>query len=911
MRNKGKIKGLLLAFSFAAFLSMGFDCHAEELSGEQTISQEEYQAGEVEHSDEITAMDENGNIIVVGDSDGMIESSGVSVFSRTTPLKVVNFNTKNGSVTEYKEYSTGAAGYTNGDYGADAAYLGTENGKVKFMLSGVVGLVDEDEVQVVNVTDVSSVSYYMVKNGRLWHYACYNMNSTGSFSVLDQGGAPSYLTTGQEYYSYDGHYFYVDYGTMLDDYVNNTRENSVNPSKPFYNYYQYLPLRSKMTYSESTLKSLITSATVSTSKMRGTAGYFVSYQNTYGVNALLMTGVAANESAWGNSSISQNKNNLFGLNAVDTSAGTSANTYASVQECIRQFAETYMSKRYLRPGYTYYHGGFLGNKASGINVSYASDPYWGEKAANVAWTLDKSAGSTDCGTYTIGIKDTLATTHNSVNVRAGSSTSSTALYKTGAWTSYAVLLQKETTENGFYKIQSDGVLNSGRTAINTSSGAYNISSMYAYISADYVTIVNDGEDISGTTSDNNTSDDSTSTTATYTTYKTTTSVNYRTGPGTSYDKAGTLSSGTQIQVEDGYSKTANGYTWYRFKLNSKNYYIASNYVTKVTTTTTTTLSKPTLVSAKYSSNAVTVTWKSVSGAAGYYVYRKVSGGSWSKIGTVSSASTVTYKDSSSLTEGKTYVYTVRAYKGSTLSGYDSTGVSVTIPAKTYTSAIVTSKVYYRSGPGTSYSNLGTLAQGKIIRVEDGYSKTANGYTWYRFKMDSKNYYVAAKYVKKISSSIAKPTLVSAKYSSGAVTFTWKKVSGATGYYVYRKVKGGSWSRIKVITSGSTVSYKDSSVASGKTYYYTVRAYTASKISNCNTTGVSVKTSTTYTTYVTTSKVNYRTAAGLSKTKAGTFAKGTKISVEDGYSVKADGYTWYRFKLNSKNYYIVSNYVKKQ
>ena len=43
---------------------------------------------------------------------------------------------------------------------------------------------------------------------------------------------------------------------------------------------------------------------------------------------------------------------------------------------------------------------------------------------------------------------------------------------------------------------------------------------------------------------------------------------------------------------------------------------------------------------------------------------------------------------------------------------------------------------------------------------------------------------------------------------------------------------------------------------------------------------------------------------------GTLAKGKKISVEQGYSKKVDGYTWYRFKINDKTYYIVSKYIKK-
>ena len=58
-----------------------------------------------------------------------------------------------------------------------------------------------------------------------------------------------------------------------------------------------------------------------------------------------MLSIAANESAWGTSSIAQNKNNLFGLNAVDSSPGTSADTYADVNTCIKNFAQGYMSKR--------------------------------------------------------------------------------------------------------------------------------------------------------------------------------------------------------------------------------------------------------------------------------------------------------------------------------------------------------------------------------------------------------------------------------------------------------------------------------------------------------------------------------------------------------------------------------------
>ena len=458
-------------------------------------------------TESVTAMDENGNITEVGDSDGSMtdgdetSSASISTYARSarmavSSVKVVNFNTKDNAVTEYTEDGTGALGYTNGDYGADAAYLGTSGGKVKFMMSGVIGWVNASEVKFIDLSEAVVGSGFVVENGLLLHGIVYTMATPGYRTKLDNGPAPSYLCAGTKYYSYDGHYFYTDYAVMITDYQNNTRANSVNPSDPYYNYYQYLPLRSATSYSADTLSAMINSKAGAGSLMANKGSAFIDSQNTYGVNALLMTGVAANESAWGKSSIALSKNNLFGLNAIDSSPGTSANTFASAEACINDFANGWMSRGYLYPKDGRYNGGFLGNKASGINVKYASDPYWGEKAANVAYALDAAQGSQDYGQYTIGVKDTLASSHQTVNVRNASSTSSTVLYSTGSASNYSVLIKDSTLENGFYRIQSDGVLDSGRTSVVRGSGAYSFDAMYAYISSDYVQIVNQGTAVS-------------------------------------------------------------------------------------------------------------------------------------------------------------------------------------------------------------------------------------------------------------------------------------------------------------------------------------------------------------------------------------------------------------------------------
>ena len=460
---------------------------------------------EIREDETITSMDEEGNVSEAPEESGLLEIDLLS-----NDGKIVNFNTKGAVVTTYTEVGTGNAGYTCGAYGADAAYLGTENGKVKFLLSGVTGLVDAKDVQVVSVDSAASVSYYSVSSGRLIHNITTNITQGNYITSLDNGPAPSYLSEGVQYYSYDGHYFYTRdrFSNMLDDYKAGVRTNSINSSSPYYNYYQYLPLRSKTVYSAAQLNEIINSKAAGY-KMSNTGDVFTNYQNTYGVNALIAVGIAANESAWGQSSIAQEKNNLFGLNAVDAAPGQSANAYESIDACIKTFTETYMSKRYLNPKNWVYSGGYLGNKGSGMNVRYASDPYWGEKNANVAWMIDKIYGNKDSNRYTIGIKDVIGNEHTDLNVRTEANGSSTIIHTTKNYSNQAFIILDSSQEN-FYKVQSDAALTTNRTAVSD-AGNYDFSNMYAYVSSSYIKNVLAGSGSSGeaggSDGDKNTPDD--------------------------------------------------------------------------------------------------------------------------------------------------------------------------------------------------------------------------------------------------------------------------------------------------------------------------------------------------------------------------------------------------------------------
>ena len=443
-----KSKLLICALFVSLFVSAlpGTGSLTAEAAGENAAAsglQDENQ----QRLEEITAMDENGSIYEIGESDGSLDEAvevdesgeiitddqeeiseeeseevseeaseegseevsdenaenGIAMFSlepedRSASVLVVNFNTGSGVTTEYS-----GGGYTSGSYGADAAYLGTDkNGDIKFMLAGVKATVDKDLVELVRYSDVADkVSYYKVSNGKLYHYISQNLNKSPS-STINNGPAPSYLKSGTKYYSYDGHYFYSDYSVMSKDYQNGAYgASAVNSGNAFYNYFQFADMNGSTSYSADELESILSKAmgnagvSPSASKLTGTAVSFIKYQNKYGVNALLSLGIAINESGWGTSSIANNKNNLFGLNAVDSSPGQSANYFKSVDDCIREFMDKWMANGYLDSSDWRNNGELLGNKAEGINVMYASDPYWGEKAAAHAWNLDSLGGSRD------------------------------------------------------------------------------------------------------------------------------------------------------------------------------------------------------------------------------------------------------------------------------------------------------------------------------------------------------------------------------------------------------------------------------------------------------------------------------------------------------------------------------------
>ena len=421
----------------------------------------------------------------------------------------------------------------------------------------------------------------------------------------------------------------------------------------------------------------------------------------------------------------------------------------------------------------------------------------------------------------------------------------------------------------------------------------------------------------------------------YDTYVTTESVNYRTGPGTSYAKAGTLESGVQVKVDPSYKKTADGYTWYKIHYSGSDYYVASQYLKKQSSASGSTtlqesekssyksimyLTQVTLTKSENTADGVKISWNKVKGASEYYVYRKGSDGKYTRLGK-SSGNTLNYTDKTA-ESGSTYTYTVRAVSRDSIGTYKSTSTIYCLAYPVISSVsnvqngihISWNKVkgaseyyLYRKGSDGVYSRLASVSESTLSYTD---KKAVNGEKYvYTLRAVNKNTISAYHSLKGIV-CLSVPVLDKAASKQDGMHISWKSVKGADTYYIYRKTGSGSWQRIGTTNKGTAVSYTDGSAVGGVTYSYTVRACKDSSLSGYDRKGLVQRYSQSLVNYKTIEKVNYRTGAGTSYNIGGTFNKGTAVKVVANYSVKADGYTWYKIYYNGRYYYAANKYLKK-
>ena len=136
-------------------------------------------------------------------------------------------------------------------------------------------------------------------------------------------------------------------------------------------------------------------------------------------------------------------------------------------------------------------------------------------------------------------------------------------------------------------------------------------------------------------------------------------------------------------------------------------------------------------------------------------------------------------------------------------------------------------VYRSTSKDGKYTLRKTITSKNTIEFTDTGLDTNTTYYYkvraYRMIADQKKYGSYSEIV--CAKPVLSKTTITVSSKSKKATIKWNKVLGASGYKVYSATSSnGTYSLKKTITSINTLSYTNTNLVSGKTYYYKVRAY---------------------------------------------------------------------------------------
>ena len=241
----------------------------------------------------------------------------------------------------------------------------TANGRIPVQVAGLTGYVNASQVTAINSNNTFIPDY--VSDGK------YVYHRYSPYSKVMVAYHNANMQVGKSYYSADG----INFGTFKLDH-------------PF----QFSNLKSRTNYTAADINRLYSLMGANDSKLAGKGATFKAAEQRYGVNALYLVAHSALESAWGRSKIAKDKNNFFGISAYDDTPYTSATQFDDVDSGIMGAARWINSKYLHNSGYPA-NGAYLGNKAGGMNVNYATAPYWGESIASIMFSANENLGRKD------------------------------------------------------------------------------------------------------------------------------------------------------------------------------------------------------------------------------------------------------------------------------------------------------------------------------------------------------------------------------------------------------------------------------------------------------------------------------------------------------------------------------------
>ena len=236
----------------------------------------------------------------------------------------------------------------------------TKDGRLPVKISGLSGYMNKSDLVAVS-SDSDFIPHYASDGNYLYH----ELSPYASIRVAPHSSS---MAIGKKYYSADGINF-----------------ESFTVENPFL----FRDLRKPTNYTAEELDKVYSLMNIKGSRLAGKGAIFKEAEERYQVNALYLIAHSALESAWGRSQIAKDKNNFFGIAAYDTTPYDSAKSFDNVDKGILGAAK-WIRQNYIDNGRTY-----LGNKSSGMNVLYASDPYWGEKIASIMMTINSKLGEKD------------------------------------------------------------------------------------------------------------------------------------------------------------------------------------------------------------------------------------------------------------------------------------------------------------------------------------------------------------------------------------------------------------------------------------------------------------------------------------------------------------------------------------